>query len=353
MMCLGDIKRVLVTRLRFLGDVVMSTPVLETLRRALPDASIEYLTYEAFAPALERNPNVDRVITMQPKAGVKETLRVMRELRNPRIDWAFDALSNPRSAILLALAAPRHSVGLKRGVRSWLFEHRRPRPHQPSAVLHHLDTLAPLLGTVEERHTALYVGDEERMDLARKLDLESDRKLLLIHPGATHRERAWAHENWPRLIERLKELMGDARIGIITQPGSETAGEKIVEVSAVGVERLPVMDLRSVFALLTFASLYVGNDGGILHSAVALKVPTVGVLGGPTEVDYFPYEHWGPYRCVGSCSEHWSNGAVRSSGLPRDLSIDAVFRAAEDVLRESAGPARQEEQNLRGLDSGR
>ena len=234
-----------------------------------------------------------------------------------------------------------------------MFEHKRPRPHQPSAVLHHLDTLAPLLGTVEESHTALYVGDEERMDLARKLDLESDRKLLLIHPGATHRERAWAHENWPRLIERLKELMGDARIGIITLPGSEMAGEKMVEASVVGVERLPVMDLRSGFALLTFASLYVGNDGGILHCAVALKVPTVGLFGGPTEVDYFPYEHWGPYRCVGSCSEHWSNGAVRSSGLPRDLSIDAVFRAAEDVLRESAGPARQEEQNLRGLDSGR
>ncbi len=75
----------LVTRLRFLGDVVMTTPMLETLRDALPDARIEYLTYEAYAPALDGNPNVDRVITMPPKAGVRDTLRVIRELRHPRI----------------------------------------------------------------------------------------------------------------------------------------------------------------------------------------------------------------------------------------------------------------------------
>jgi ADP-heptose:LPS heptosyltransferase len=64
------------------------------------------------------------------------------------------------------------------------------------------------------------------------------------------------------------------------------------------VQALPVLDLRALLGVVASASLYVGNDGGIMHCAVALKVPTVAIMG-PTEDDvWFPYARWGPYRVV-------------------------------------------------------
>lgn len=156
---LASVRRVLVTRLRWLGDVVMSTPMLEALREALPQTSIEYLAYTPFAPALEGHPACDRVLALPPKAGPAATLSVVRELRRPRVDWCFDTLGNPRSAILIALAAPHHSVAPARGIRSYLYEYRqRHESGERSAVRHQLDMLIPLLGRVDMRPTSLFVA---------------------------------------------------------------------------------------------------------------------------------------------------------------------------------------------------
>lgn len=76
-------RRVLVTRLRHLGDVVMSTPVLETLRHRLPHARIEYLTYAPYAPALYHHPALDRIHTLPPRPGLRATLSAVRRLRSP------------------------------------------------------------------------------------------------------------------------------------------------------------------------------------------------------------------------------------------------------------------------------
>ncbi len=328
---LDSIRRVLVTRLRWLGDVVMSTPMLEVLRERLPNATIEYLTYPFFAPALQSHPGCDRVLTLPSKAGARATLSVARELRTPRIDWFFDTLGNPRSAFLMALAKPRHSVAPYRGFRSRLYEHTQHHEHgERSAVRHQLDMLTPLLGWVDERPTKVFVDESEREEIARHLDIEAGGDIVVVHPGATKPERAWPFERWPSLIAELQRERPDVRVLVITQPGWEDAARQIVEASNAGVRQLPALDLRSLMALVSLASLYVGNDGGILHTAVALRVPTVGVFG-PTEDDvWFPYSPWGPYRVAVGSAGPYRGGRV-APAFP-DAGVDEVFAAVEEVL---------------------
>ena len=87
-----------------------------------------------------------------------------------------------------------------------------------------------------------------------------------------------------------------------------------------------MLDLRALFALLSFSALYVGNDGGILHSAVALRVPTVGLFGAWSDT-FFPYESWGPYRSVG----------VRDvAASMRDISLSDVVGAVDEVLAKAS-----------------
>ncbi len=328
---LESIRRVLVTRLRFLGDVIMTTPMLETLREVLPNASIEYLTYPQFAPVLDKNPNIDRIITMPAKASLVKTLEIVNALRRPRIDWFFDSLTNPRSAVLVALARPRHSVGLRRGARSWVYEYRRAASTaDPSAVKAHLDLLVPLLGSVTERYTTLYVSRGEVDGIARRFQIEPDRELILVHPGASRPQKAWPLERWPELISAMREGADDPRIALVTQPGWEKTGLEIVRRCGESVEALPVLDLRSLFALLTLTSLYVGHDGGILHAAVALRVPSVGLLGRVDDRTWFPYTRWGPYRCLRRYDQSASKKGRTASQVER-ISLDDVLEAVDEV----------------------
>jgi len=158
--------------------------------------------------------------------------------------------------------------------------------------------LTPLLGRVEVRPTSLYVEEEERQAVAEQLGIELGAELALLHPGATSADRAWPVDRWPPLIAELQNLSPGIMVRVITQPGWEAAAQQIVERASGDVERLPALDLRPLMALLTEASLYIGNDGGILHTAVALRVPTVGIFGPTFEDVWFPYEDWGPYRAV-------------------------------------------------------
>jgi ADP-heptose:LPS heptosyltransferase len=304
----------------------MSTPILEVLRERLPDAKIEYLTYPFFAPALQGHPGCDRVLTMPSKAGPRATLAIAKELRNPRIDWFLDTLGNPRSAFLMSLSRPRHSVAPYRGFRSRLYEHSQRHEHgERSAVRHQLDTLSPLFGWVDERQPKLYVEDSEREDIASRLDIEAGEDIVVVHPGATKPERAWPVERWPSLIAELQHARPSVTVLVITQPGWDDEAIQIVGACSGNVSQLPALDLRSLMALISFAKLYVGNDGGILHAAVALQVPTVGIFG-PTEDDvWFPYARWGPYRV---CSAERAGQAVPARP---DAEVDDVIGAVEEV----------------------
>ena len=328
---LASIHRVLVTRLRWLGDVVMSTPMLEVLRERLPHATIEYMTYPFFAPALQGHPGCDRVLTLPSKAGPRATLAITKQLRTPRIDWFFDTLGNPRSSFLMSLARPRHSVAPYRGFRSRLYEHTQHHEHgERSAVRHQLDMLTPLLGWVDERPPKVFVEESERQEIAERLDIEVGGDIVVVHPGATKPERAWPIERWPALIAELKRERPDVRVLVVTQPGWEDAARQIVEASNAGVRQLPALDLRSLMALVSLASLYVGNDGGILHTAVALRVPTVGIFG-PTEDDvWFPYARWGPFRVVVASAGPFR--ARQTVPARPDAAVGEVVAAIEEVL---------------------
>ena len=223
-----------------------------------------------------------------------------------------------------------------------MYIHRRSqRGGRPSAVRDHLDKLVPLLGPVSERHTSLYASEKERRGIAQRLAIDPGRELILLHPGASSPEKVWPVQNWPALIEALQARKKKARIAIVTQLGWEAVGREIVQQSPAGVEQLPELDARSLFALLTWTSLYVGNDGGILHCAVALRVPTVGLFGTFKEGSFFPYEGWGPYRSVVRCSESGRDGEGRPLSLLRDLAVDEVLVAIGEVLEGGRGASKR------------
>jgi ADP-heptose:LPS heptosyltransferase len=325
-------ERIIVSRLRFLGDVVLSTPLLEVLRQVRPDAWIDYVTYPAHAPVLKHHPGVNRILTIPSHANPIETVRLARQLRRPRAAWFFDLLSNPRSALHVALARPRVSVGQKTGIRSVVYSHGRPRPlARESQVMGHLDKLVPMLGAVGPRLPRVYVTDAERDGAIRRFSPGDARPTVVIHPGATWPWRLWPLDRWSELIHALLAARSDLRTLVVTPPGD--SGPVLPDLPASPrLVVLPQLSLRELMAVLATATAYVGNDGGVLHTAVALGVPTVGLFGGENDPGaWFPYEDLGPFRAVLQSSTE-TLAAAGGRRYPRpDASVAQVSAALETV----------------------
>lgn len=331
--------RILVTRLRFLGDIVLTTPLLDALREAVPDARIEYLAAAPFADVLRGHPSVDRLHVLPARPTVADLIGMVRSLREgERFDWAIDLFCNPRSAVLVGLSGARQRVGSARGLRARVYQHRRGQPAgDRSAIRYHLDRLVPMLGEAPAPRLPRLVVDPERAQaLLESLDLRPG-PFSLVHPGSTWPDKAWPEDRWPELMRGL-DAEKTGPLLVVRPPGAVGMAEEVA--AAGGGRLLPALSIEDLSLLLSRAGLFVGNDGGVLHMAVAHQVPTVGLFG-PTEPDiWFPYEQWGPYRVVHGCApERIDAAGVKQSRLG-PVTVEQVRDAVFEVLDPANAEAR-------------
>ena len=132
--------RILVSRLQYLGDVVLSLPLVAALRKQFPRCEIDYLTRPAGVELLAGDPIVDELFCAPASgSGPAATLRLMRRLRRREYRLAFDLYSNPRSAVLVRASGATVRIGGTRRIRRHLFTHAVTVPGTiRSAIQHHL-----------------------------------------------------------------------------------------------------------------------------------------------------------------------------------------------------------------------
>src|SRR3954464_6868254 len=142
--------RILLVRLRQIGDVVFTTPAVHALRRRFPDAHLAYLVEPAAAPIVEHNPHLDRVIIAPRQRGVRGLLGDLalgRRLRAERYDLAIDFHGGPRASLLTWLSGAPERLGYEIAARGWMYTRRVARPRELRArhsVENQWDLLAPL-----------------------------------------------------------------------------------------------------------------------------------------------------------------------------------------------------------------
>ncbi len=293
--------RVLLTRLRYLGDVILTTPVITALKRGYPEAEIHYLAEYPFASVLEHHPGISGVIEL--RRGVRGTLAALRKIRQLRCTAAIDLLYNPRSAWLLYASGIPIRVGGSRRFRRRLYTDVFSAPHGTrSAIDHHLYPLKLFGIEADETLPRIYLAGEETRAGAALLestvgDAGRGGPLIAVHPGGTWPAKRWSPASFARLVELLQRRHG-AAVLVVTGPGEREIVEMVVSCSATGACILPLQPLRVLASVLHNVDCVIANDGGVLHMSVALGKPTVGIFG-PTEPDiWFPYEGKGPFELI-------------------------------------------------------
>jgi ADP-heptose:LPS heptosyltransferase len=335
------IERILLIQLRRLGDVVLTTALLDDLRRAMPDASIDVLVGRHAAPVLAGHPLIHSRIVLEDRG----TLATARLVRSERYDAVFDVQGSVRTAMITRASGAPLRVGWTVRAAPLAYTHALARGGAPEYVVRRRRRLLELAGIpVGTSLPHLELTDEEHQqgeaDLRAAGAPERGRRVALALVTSS------AARDWP--VERFAAL-GNALLARGVTPVVLAAGtpdEVVASMRAqcAGATFVPALDrnrdreMRRYLGVLAACDVLVSGDTGPAHMADALGVPRVTLYGPTTPDNYAPglattvaLRTPGPAVRIRDENRMHRTGHDFFSGVTVDMVMDAVSRLLESA----------------------
>ena len=303
--------RILVVSLRRIGDALLTTPLVRSLRRAWPDAAIDVLTFAGPAGIIAGNPDVARVIAAPERATMAQTLSLVSRLFK-RYHLAVSTQPGDRPTFFAMLAGRTHA-GLTDAEGPWLGQIIKSR------ALHRSTPAVPGIHRVEQM---LRLADA--LGIARVPELvcpaaETVEEIppgpyAVIHAAPTFRYKQWTREGWRALAAGLARR----GLAIVATSGPDAAERRDLEELWQGIATVHSLTWPCNAALLAGARIYIGPDTSITHLAAAAGCPTVALFGpGDPRV-------WGPWP-VGGLDTPWQACGTPARGSLRGRSYSRCY----------------------------
>ncbi len=319
------VRRVLVVRLRSIGDTVLVTPTLRALRRALPEAKIDVLLEDWVAPVLDGFTDVDDVLSFRRSSKISR-FGLAREVRKRRYDVVINLHGGTTSTFFTRVSGAPNRLGYAHYRYNFLYNHRLSSSADfwQRRVTHSAEQHLALVGAfgipVEDRlKTRLKVTDSAAESIELRIeDLDSisknqyskinlheedisnpkskiqnpkspikKSKLALLHPVAAFDTKEWSVGNFASICDYL----GANGFQIIAVGAPHELGkiERLKALSNVPIRIFTDLTLPEITALAARADIFVGNDSGIAHIAGAVGCPSVVIFGSSNR------DHWRPW----------------------------------------------------------
>ena len=340
------VERVLLVRLRSIGDTVLSTPSILALKRFLPHASVDILLEDWIAPVLDGLPQVDNVITFK-RGSLTSRAGVARRLRANHYDVVYNLHGGPTATFLTRATGAKHRVGYQTYQYAGLHNHLAPSPLLlwEREKTHSVEQQLALLGwtgvPVSDRPpTKLAVTEQAAGAISSRLQSAglTNTAFAVIHPAASYATKQWAAENFGQVAIELAGK-GLPIVAIARQNEAHTI-DGLQQISGAPVLALTDLPLPEITALLERCRLFIGNDSGIAHIAAAVKAPSVVIFGSSNRV------HWRPWATAAAeivyeemecqpCHGYYCEKFEQPECIKR-VPVARVMAAVERVLRESA-----------------
>ena len=286
--------KILIIHTAFIGDIVLSTPLIQKLKDLYPKSKIDYLTLPTNQSVLYNNPNLNEIILYDKKGkdkGIKGFLKVLKILKQKKYDYAVIPHRFIKSILLAKLAKIPDIVGFDVATGSSLLDkkvHYDMKKHEVERLLN----LVEYEG--EKIPVRIYPAKENFVKIEKMLKNsgytgKKEQKLILVAPGSQRPEKMWPIEKYREIIERLKKNK-NYFIGI--------TGSKSEKELPLNFEKdKNVIDFRGEISLVEFGALIskadvvVGNDSSPIHIASGFEKPfVIGIFGpGKRSLGFFPW----------------------------------------------------------------
>ncbi len=347
---LPALRRILVVRTDRIGDVVLSTPVLQALRGAYPNAYCAVMVGPAARDVVEGNPFVDEVLVYDKDGSHRGWLASMRfalSLRRRRFDAAFILHPTNRVHLIVFFAGIRLRFGYNRKLGFLL--NRRLAHAKHLGEKHELDynlDVVERAGLTRER-PPLYMpfspaAEEWARQVLEGAGIGPGERVLALHPGASCRSKRWPAE---RFAEAAEALMRTYRLKTVIVGGRQDAASAAGIAGRLGPGALNLCGRTSVAQLasvLRRCALLISNDSGPVHVASAVNTPVVSIFG--RKQPGLSPRRWGPlnrhdrfvHRDAG-CVECRAHDCTKGWVCLDAVSVSDVLKAAQEAL-EGRGP---------------
>lgn len=293
--------KILLIRLRLIGDVVFTTPIPRALKQAFPAAHVTYVVERSAAAVVAGNPNIDDLIVIDRRRGwarVADDLRLAARLRRGRYDVVVDLHGGPRSSWLTRASGAPQRIGYAVAGRSWLYTRTVPRPRELRAR-HSVANQWDLLGAIDgwtggppdPARNPVEMAPDPAVDarIAARLQaagVVSGDEIVVVHVSAGNPFRRWPEESFTVLVAGMAAASGRRRVILSSGPSDRDAAARIAARarSALGgagerIVEFGEFDIAELRALVARSRVFVGGDTGPLHVAATTAVPIVGLYG--------------------------------------------------------------------------
>lgn len=281
------VKKILVVRFRQMGDAVLATPMLNTLRRNFPEAQIDFVLNERIAPLFEGHPSIDRIITFsddERHGFLTYIKKVWRTVRHTHYDVIIDMRSTVNT-MLFALFSPqtRWRIGIRKPYTWLAFNHRiEGCPADESMIDHNLQLLAPLGTMKPEKAVTLHMTEQEKTGFRRYMQeqgIDFSRPVMLAGVTAKLPGKTWAEDRMTEVLRRFMKAWPQVQIIFNFAPGQEALNaQRIYE--ALGRHpnvfiTIEAKSMRQLAAMAANCTFYFGNEGGGRHIVQAMGRPSL------------------------------------------------------------------------------
>ena len=286
--------KILIIHTAFIGDIVLSTPLIQKLKDLYPKSEIDYLTLPTNQSVLYNNPNLNEIILYDKKGkdkGIKGFLKVLKILKQKKYNYAVIPHRFIKSILLAKLAKIPDIVGFDVATGSSLLD---KKVHYDMKK-HEVERLLNLVGYEGKKiPVRIYPAKENFVKIEKMLKNsgytgKKEQKLILVAPGSQRPEKMWPIEKYREVIQKLKKNE-NYFIGI--------TGSKSEKELPLNFEKdKNVIDFRGEISLVEFGALIskadvvVGNDSSPIHIASGFEKPfVIGIFGpGKRSLGFFPW----------------------------------------------------------------
>lgn len=340
-----QVHRVLLIRLRSIGDTVLMTPCLTALKQFRPDLYVAVLLEKVSATLLKGHPQVDELIlldrTMNQWTDAAKRWHLIRRLRQGRFDVAFNLHGGPTATFLCCLSRARHGIGYRGHQYSFLLKHRAPDPEMiwQKREIHSVEQQLGLLKWAglpihEIPATSLYASDAALEHAVRRLSRAGIHgPFALIHPAATSEDKRWPTPRFAQLIKHLARQHGLPSLVIGARHEAHLL-DNLKGFAGRNASTVTDLHLKEVAALCSLARLFVGNDSGPAHIAMAMRCPTVVIFGAS---DHRVWRPWGetPHAVV-RVETDLSGRRLDPSERIAHVSVEDVIEVVDRLLTDAS-----------------
>lgn len=273
------VNKILVIKQGAIGDVLLSTPVIENIRISFPDAEINFLTQSLCIEVLRGNPYLNRILTYDIGNG-DSSVCLLKNINKQKYDLVIDLFGNPRTALLTFNSDARYRVGYRFGWRKFAYNIKvKPRGGEVHNIEFNLDSVRALGLNIFTDKPYFYINKIHN-DFAKEFITANGltgKKIVGFNPAGTWQTKVWSSEKWAE----LGKMFGDDT-AILLFWGYEKEKQLAEHIkNNIGSKAIliPEVNLKYMASLMKKCSLFVSNDTGPMHIAWVCGVNTAAIFG--------------------------------------------------------------------------